>query len=528
MKQFSTLFQAIESTTSSNAKISAIVNYFEQAQDLDKLWCIAIFSHKRPKRSVTTTLLRTWAAELADIPQWLFEETYHIVGDLAETISKVTPANKNKESKTLSDWIQYIIDLKELAEEEKKEKILYAWSALNSDERFLFNKLITGGFRMGVAQKTIVKALSRLLGQEENVIAHKLMGNWTPQNISYQELLLTEDQKHNLSKPYPFYLAYALDSDLQNLGAPDDWFAEYKWDGIRGQIIKRDSHIYVWSRGEELVTHQYPEFDALIDIPDDFVIDGEVLVIKEEKIASFNALQKRIGRKAVSKKMRTEYPVKMMVYDLLELNNADIRDQQQQKRRLLLEKLFLGISSEMPLRLSPLVSFSTWEELHDIRNNIRKKDAEGLMLKRKTGPYKTGRKKGDWYKWKVDPMTIDAVMIYAQRGHGRRANLFTDFTFALKDGDRLVPFAKAYSGLTDIEFREVSQFVRKNTLEKFGPVSSVRPELVFEVAFEGIAESKRHKSGIALRFPRIKRWRKDKPVSEINTLDDIKKFLSSD
>lgn len=528
MQKFLKLFQEIDSTNSSNKKINAIANYFDVAPPEDIVWTIAIFSHKRPKRGVTTTQLRVWAAEYANIPLWLFEETYHVVGDLAETIAKVIPASdiENRTTrKTLTEWIDLLKTLKELEDEEKKATILKAWQSLQAEERFLFNKLLTGGFRMGVSQKTIVKALSQHLDKEESIIAHKLMGNWDPSTITYHKLLIEDDPSQNLSKPYPFYLAYALDKEVEELGKVQDWYSEYKWDGIRSQLIKRGENTYLWSRGEEIISEQFPEFDILSTIDFDFVIDGELLVYIDGEMGTFNDLQKRLGRKKVSKKMLKESPAKIMVYDILEKDSIDIRMHSQYERRQILEQLMCNVPNNMPLMLSPILEYKKWDDLKNIRSTARDKNAEGLMLKSTLGEYKTGRKKGDWYKWKLDPMTVDAVMLYAQRGHGRRANLYTDFTFAVKDDDKLVTFTKAYSGLTDAEFIEVTKFVRKNTIEKFGPVCSVKPELVFEIAFEGIAKSKRHKSGVALRFPRILRWRRDKKPDDIDTLQELYKLL---
>lgn len=528
MKQFVDLFLKIEATTSTNAKVSYLVEYFENASPKDALWVIALFTRKRPKRTVKTSQLREWAAEKANIPLWLFEETYHVVGDLAETIANVIPDIEKEEDlihkKTLSDWIAFIKEMANLSEEEKKTAIIDVWSSISRHERFLFNKLITGGFRMGVSQKTIVKALAKYLSQEENVIAHKLMGNWTPDTISYEDLLIKENESAKASKPYPFYLAYALDAELEKLGAPGEWYAEYKWDGIRGQLIKRNGEVYLWSRGEELITHQFPEMESFKSVKEDFVLDGEILVFKDT-IQPFNVLQKRLGKKAPSKKFIEERPAVIMAYDILELNGEDLRTKSQEDRRKALERLYVDNKDCPQFLLSTNIDFSKWSSLEQIRSGAREKLAEGLMLKNISSTYKTGRKKGDWYKWKLDPFTLDVVMLYAQRGHGRRANLFTDFTFAVKDGDKLVPIAKAYSGLTDEEFTEVSRFVRANTIEKFGPVSSVHPELVFEIAFEAVFNSPRHKSGVAVRFPRISRWRKDKLVEEINTLEDVKKLI---
>ncbi len=526
MHHFSKLFIKVDSTTSTKAKINAIVEYFEVAPDPDKVWTIGIFSHKRPKRGITTTQLRTWAAEYADIPLWLFEETYHIVGDLAETISKVIPNHQiQTEPKSLSQWIDVIKTIKTKDDDEKKTIILDSWKSLDDTERFLFNKLLTGGFRMGVSQKTIVKALSIYLGVEESIVAHKLMGDWDPATTTFHDLLLSEDTSQNLSKPYPFYLAHAIDKEIEELGAEDEWIAEYKWDGIRGQLIKREDKVYLWSRGEELINAQFPEFEVLKSHERSFVLDGELLVHKEGQLGSFNDLQKRLGRKSVSKKMLKELPASMMIYDIMEIDGNDIRHLAQSERRKILEELYLEMGEAYPLSLSACIPFHNWEELKDIRSEARDKDAEGLMLKSTKGPYKTGRKKGDWYKWKLDPMTVDAVMLYAQRGHGRRANMYTDFTFAVTDGDKLVPFAKAYSGLTDAEFQEITRFVKKNTIERFGPVASVKPELVFEIAFEGIAASSRHKSGVALRFPRILKWRKDKNPTQIDSINSLKSLF---
>lgn len=526
MKRFAQLFKQLDQTTKSTAKINALVEYFSTAEDKDKVWAIALFSHRRPKRTVTTALLREWSAVLGGIPLWLFEESYHIVGDLAETIALITPKPTKKSDNSLSDWIDVIMSLKNKEEDVKKTIIQDAWTSLDQDERFLFNKLITGGFRVGVSQKSIINSLAKFSGIEESKIAHRLMGKWDPTTISFEELVLASNPTEDLSKPYPFYLAYSLDVDFDQLISPSDWSAERKWDGIRGQLILRGGEYYLWSRGEELVSDKFPELEHLKNKTEkNIVIDGEILPFREGKPLNFNLLQTRIGRKNVTKKHLLDVPIILMAYDLLEYDGKDIREKPFLERRSLLNEVVKEIDSDR-LLLSEEVRFETWEDLAKERERSREFLSEGIMLKHLYSPYKSGRKKGDWWKWKIDPMTIDAVMIYAQRGHGRRANLYTDFTFAVKDGDRLVPFTKAYSGLKDDEFKEISQWVKKNTKERFGPVCSVNPELVFELAFEGIAKSTRHKSGVALRFPRIKRWRKDKPKDEINTLEDLNVLLA--
>jgi DNA ligase-1 len=525
MKDFGELILALDATTKTNDKLDSMVAFLNAATDADKLWFVALLSGKRPKRLVKTSFLREWAAEVSGIPLWLLEESYHVVGDLAETVALILPAETETSDKSLDDRMQDLLNLKSLEEEEVKTYILSAWAEMNKTERFVFNKLITGGFRIGVSQKLIVRALARHLSEEENLIAHRLMGNWTPQNTTFEKLLVEPDENENLSRPYPFYLAYPLEEAPENLGNVDDWQIEYKWDGIRGQIILRNGEIFVWSRGEELVTERFPELEKLKDLlPTDCVIDGEIMGYKDGFPLTFNHLQTRIGRKKVSKKIMEASPVVMIAYDVLEKDGKDLRESSMEERQTILKEIVERTAANT-LLISEKLEPKSWEEAAKIRETSREVLSEGLMLKRKNSTYKVGRKRGDWYKWKVDPMSIDAVMIYAMRGHGRRANLYSDYTFAVwKEGD-LVPFAKAYSGLTDKEMQSVDQFVKKNTLERFGPVRSVKPELVFEIGFEGIAPSTRHKSGIALRFPRILRRRFDKKPGEANTLEDLKAIL---
>lgn len=532
MKNFARLIKTLDSTNKTNVKVQALTDYFSKTSDQDKVWTIAILSHRRPSRPVNTRLLRTWASELSDIPLWLFEESYHIVGDLAETIALVIPSTDKGTEKSLTGFLREMIALKSKAEKDKKEYLFENWSELNYYERFVFTKLITGGFRIGVSQKLMTRALSIATDLDEDILAYKLMGNWDPNAISFQELILEENESDYLSKPYPFYLAYALEGIIEDLGNVSEWSAEHKWDGIRSQIIIRNNELFVWSRGEELVTDKYPEFSAFVgSIPNGTVLDGEILPFPEGEIGSFNDLQTRIGRKTVSKALLKKTPVILKAYDLLEWRGQDIRKQPFEERRKMLESLYLKCHREqIPFYLSETIHFKSWSEAGKERAKSREVKSEGLMLKRKDSPYLVGRKKGDWWKWKVDPLTIDAVLTYAMRGHGRRTNLFTDYTFGLWDekgnGEReLVTFAKAYSGLTDAEFRQVDAWIKKNTLERFGPVRSVTPFHVFEIAFEGIALSKRHKSGVATRFPRMIRWRKDKKIEEANTLEDLKNMI---
>ena len=533
MKHFAQLIKALDSSNKTSVKVAALTDYFGTAGDQDKVWTIALLSHRRPPRPVNTTLLRLWANELAEIPLWLFEESYHIVGDLAETIALVIPTSNDHSEKTLTEFLREIIALKKKTDEQKRAYLHENWLALNYYERFVFTKLITGSFRIGVSQKLMTRALSKATGIDEDLLAFRLMGDWNPDTITFNELVLNDQKSENLSRPYPFYLAYQVEGDISGLGDPQDWSGEHKWDGIRSQTIIRDGQLFVWSRGEELVTDKYPEFGKLVDsIPDGTVIDGEILPHINGKIGTFNELQTRIGRKTVSSALLKSTPVIIKAYDLLEWKGEDIREKSFEDRRRLLEDLYENIRERnLPIQLSERFSIASWDEASAERERSREIGSEGLMLKRKSSPYLVGRKKGDWWKWKIDPLTIDAVLTYAMRGHGRRSNLFTDYTFALwskpEAGSReLVTFAKAYSGLTDAEFRMVDDYIKKNTLEKFGPVRSVVPKLVFEIGFEGIAFSKRHKSGIATRFPRILRWRTDKNIDEANSIEDLKALIN--
>ncbi|GEQ85073.1 ATP-dependent DNA ligase [Patiriisocius marinistellae] len=530
MKDFAQLIKKLDTTNKTTEKVAALTQYLKSADDDDKLWTIAILSHRRPKRPVNTTLLRLWATEISGVPLWLFEESYHIVGDLAETIALILPNKENIESstKSLTQYINEIIALKALPEEDKKEYLQTNWMQLNYFERFVFNKIITGGFRIGVSQKLMTRALSKATDIDEDILAYKLMGDWTPLTTTYTKLILETIEEDYLSKPYPFYLAYAVEDNFQNdLGDINDWSFEHKWDGIRSQVIIRNDEVFVWSRGEELVTDKYPEFQRFLSkIPNGTVLDGEILPFGNGTIGNFNELQTRIGRKNISKALLKKTPVILNAYDILEWEGKDIRQHPFLERRKILDKLISECDcDEIGLYLSATMKFENWEDAAAEREISREKHSEGLMLKRKDSPYLVGRKKGDWWKWKTDPFTIDAVLTYAMRGHGRRSNLFTDYTFGLWNDGELVTFAKAYSGLTDAEFRKVDAWIKKNTLERFGPVRSVTPHHVFEIAFEGIAESSRHKSGIATRFPRILRWRQDKPMEEANTLEDLKAMI---
>lgn len=524
MKSFAALFAALDGTTKTGLKTAALADYFRTAAEADRVWTVALLAGRRPRRSVNSTELRLWAAEAAGVPDWLFEESYAVVGDLAETIALLLPQPESSTNLSLDAAIRGLLQLVGQPVELRKAAVLNAWNHLSTSERFLYNKLLTGGFRMGVAQGLLTRALAAATGVDEATLAHRLMGDWDPALITFPELIAGDAGGD--ARPYPFALASPLDEVPDALGLPEHWIAEWKWDGIRGQLIYRPGTFALWSRGEELITDRFPELSALADfLPPGTVIDGEVLVWRDSAPLPFAVLQKRIGRKSVPKKLLAEAPAMLLAYDLIEAGGEDLRPLPLSDRRNRLSALIETLPPGLPLALSPALDFTDWSDLAAMRATARTTGAEGLMLKRASSPYHTGRRRGEWWKWKLDPYSIDAVLLYAQAGHGRRANLFTDFTFGIRDGKDLVPFTKAYSGLTDAEFVEITRWVQSHTLDRYGPVRKVSADLVFEIAFEGIQQSSRHKSGIALRFPRMVRWRRDKTVADIDTIETLRKLM---
>ena len=528
MRAFAELYAALDETNKTNAKLALLQDYFSTAPAADAAWVLYFLSGRRPRRAISGRRLAEWAAAEAGLPDWLFGESYDAVGDIAETITLLLPETETASDRPLHQWVEErLFPLQDLPEAEQRTAVVQAWRQLSQPQRFIWNKLITGGFRVGVSQQLVARALAEVSGMDVAAIAHRLMGQWEPTADFYTELLHTESAAANRSRPYPFFLAYALEGDPEaTLGDLAGWQVEWKWDGIRAQLIRRSGEIYLWSRGEELVTDRYPEVIAAAEkLPDGVVLDGELLPWRGDTVLPFAELQKRIGRKTLSKKLLADVPVILLCYDLLEHNGEDWRDRPLAARRSQLTQIIQQVNDET-LRLSETVQATSWPELVERRAESRNRMVEGFMLKRLDSPYRVGRQRGDWWKWKIEPYTVDAVLINAQRGSGKRASLYTDYTFGVWDDEgNLVPFAKAYSGLTDAEIRQVDRFVRANTREKFGPVRSVTPELVFELAFEAIQRSNRHKSGIAVRFPRILRWRHDKQIAEADTLARIRAML---
>jgi DNA ligase-1 len=527
MRRFTQLFKELDETNRTGEKEAALERYFREAPPEDAVWVLWFFWGNRLSLGIPSKRLRQWAADLSGHPDWLVEACYERVGDLAETASLLLPLSEGGGS-GLSLHAVVEDQLKPLQHWDDRfqfQLLRDFWQSLNRDQALVVNKMLTGGFRIGVSRLLVIRALSMVLGIERAVLTHRLMGDWEPTGAFFRSLT---DEAANaeaaVTRPYPFYLASPLDEPA-SLGDPSGWAAEWKWDGIRAQLIRRQGSTHIWSRGEERLTASFPEIvDAAAALPDGTVLDGELLCWEGDGPLGFHRLQTRINRKKLDPAVLQQAPVVFMAYDCLEADGRDLRATPLSSRWEHLENV-LQPNSDKRLRLSSRVSFASWEELAGKWEESRERGVEGLMLKRLDSPYKVGRVRGDWWKWKVDPYTADLVMIYAQAGHGRRATLYTDYTLAARDGDALVAVAKAYSGLTDEEIRKVDAWIKRHTLARRGPVRTVPAKLVFEIGFEGLRPSTRHKSGLAMRFPRILRWRRDKPVAEIDSLDDLKALL---
>ena len=524
MKDFAELYTALDETTKTNAKVAALKRYLGAATPEDAAWAVHFLIGRRPKRLLESRKLAQWAIEEAGVPDWMFGECYQAVGDFAETVALLLPPSAASSDLPLRYWVEErLLPLRDADDETRRARLVAAWREMDERQRFAWNKLITGEFRVGVSQSLVVRAVAEVSGTPQEAVAHRLMGDWQPTAEFWRRLMAADAHDADVSRPYPFCLAYPLEGSAEELGDLREWQVEWKYDGIRAQIIRRQWQTFVWSRGEELMTDRFPELQALgALLPEGTAIDGEVLPWKDSAPMPFAQMQRRIGRKVLGPKILADVPVVLVGFDLLELGGKDIREQPLAWRRTELEKITPPGSA---LVLSPIVQTGSWDDLAKLRQEARERKVEGFMLKRLDSVYRVGRRRGDWWKWKIEPYSVDAVLIYAQPGSGRRASLFTDYTFGIWDNGKLVPFAKAYSGLDDEEIRQVDAFVRRNTIEKFGPVHAVKPELVFELAFEGIQRSGRHRSGIAVRFPRMARWRHDKRADEADTMDTIRALL---
>jgi len=528
VKDFAALYWRLDATTGTSGKLAALRDYFSAAPADDAACALHLLSGGKQSRAVSTTLLREWAAEAAGIPLWLLEECYAQVGDLAETLALVLPPPKADAAPGeagLAAWIRTTIEPLRAADEPRKKEIVRdAWRRLHADERIVWHKLLTGGCRVGVSRTLVARALAEVAGIDPAVMTHRLMGGGIGSADDYRRLFSSEPGDADSQRPYPFFLASALDEPPESLGPVADWQAEWKWDGARGQVVRRGGACAVWTRGEELVSDSFPEIvAAAAALPDGIVLDGELLAVRADALLGFSALSRRIGRRRVTKKVLADVPCAFVAYDLLEEAGRDLRDQPLAERRRKLEALSLPAfpAPGATLQLSPRLAAATWAELAATRASARDRGVEGLMLKRLASAYGTGRTRGEWWKWKIEPLEIDAVLLYAQAGHGRRAGLHSDYTLGVWHEGRLVTVAKAYSGLTDAEIVEVDRIVRATTVGKHGPVRICSPTLVFQLAFEGVARSTRHKSGVAVRFPRIVRWRRDKQPEDAGSLADL-------
>jgi DNA ligase-1 len=552
MKAFAELYVALDETTKTNAKVEALTAYLRVAAPEDAAWAVHFLIGRRPKRLLESRKLGEWAIAEAGVPEWLFADCYHAVGDFAETIALLLPPPTASTELPLHYWVETrLLPLAGADDATRRARLVSAWREMDERQRFAWNKLITGEFRVGVSQSLVVRAIAAVGGLSTEAVSHRLMGEWQPTADFWRQLVApvilpleaagpevsgtqvsappipaARIRDGDISRPYPFCLAYPIEGDVEELGDLAGWQVEWKWDGIRAQLIRRQSRSFLWSRGEELVTGRFPEIEAMgALLPEGVAIDGEVLPWKDGAPLPFAQMQRRIGRKLLGNRILAEVPVVLMAFDLLEFVGEDVRERPLEWRRAQLKTLETMTPRSGALVLSPVVEPASWEVLRILHRESRARHVEGFMLKRRGSPYRVGRRRGDWWKWKIDPYSLDAVLIYAQPGSGRRASLFTDYTFGIWDQGKLVPFAKAYSGLSDDEIRQVDEFVRRNTIETFGPVHAVKPELVFELAFEGIQLSSRHRSGIAVRFPRMARWRHDKGAEEADTMETLRALL---
>ena len=533
MNLFTDLYVELDQTNKTNEKVEAMRFYFERAAPHDAAWALYFLSGRKPRQIVPSKFLREWSLELSGIPEWLFLESRDTVGDGAETMALLMPSANLVDETPLHTLVEEkLLPLRGSDPEVQRNAVTEAWSRMNYSQRLVYNKLITGAFRVGVSQLLVIRALAQLSELPTDVIAMRLMGEWSPSAEFFDKLLnpQLDTDETPIARPFPFHLAHQLDSSPNDLGKVSEWQAEWKWDGIRAQIIKRSDEVFIWSRGEDLMTERFPEIEmAARELPNGTVVDGELLPWSNDRVLPFTEMQRRIGRKNLSAKILGEVPVILQCYDLLEYEGKDIRTFEFKTRREFLERTIDDLSEKGReiIRVTEAIETVSWKDLAQKREESRSLGVEGFMLKHRNSPYRVGRHRGDWWKWKIDPLTVDAVLIYAQKGSGKRSNLFTDYTFAVWKGDELIPFAKAYSGLTDAEIRKVDRFVRDNTVETFGPVRSVKPQLVFELAFEAIQRSTRHKSGVAVRFPRIARWRDDKAVKDADSLETIQDMLDA-
>ena len=539
MRNFATLFKELDETAQADLKIEALINYFKKVPPEDLAWTVSLLLGRKIKQVISVKRLRKWSVELTQIPDWLLAECLNNVGDLAETISLILPFEGNSENIPLHVWIeQCIFPLKDQQEEIQKEKIVSFWHQLNSVERFLFNKLVTGSFHVDIPPKLIIKALSSFCSLNEKYISQRLIGNWVP-TAGFFNFLCTSNVSDTMANiPYPFNPVVQLDLKVEDLGNINQWLFEWKWNGIRSQIIKRENKVFIWSHDEDLLNDSFPELYELGSIlPDGTVIEGIIIPIRDNILLPSAELKKRIAKRYPVKKILSDIPVSFVAFDLLEFDKEDIRNKSLNQRRNLLKEILNDITDKRII-LSGVVECNSWKDLKIARSEAGKKSVDGLMLKRLYSPYSIGSETivsamqsgiltTNWYKWKNDPLTINAILLYARLEQGSTSPLFKEYTFALWHDGKLIPFAKTSSGLTDEEIIQVDSFIRKNTLGKFGPVRTVKPELVFKLEFDGIQKSSRNKSGIVVLSPHITRWHHYKKIEEAGSLNSLTILLNN-
>jgi DNA ligase-1 len=561
MIAFARLYAALDATNATTAKVEAMARYFASAPAADAGWAVFFLTGRRLTRLVPHRAIGRWTMAVTGLDEWLLGECYAVVGDGAETAALVLDAVPSQPAPplTLASWVeQRILPLRHAVPERQQQEVLGWIRELERWERFTLFKLLSGEFRTGVSQTLVVRAVAQAASLPPDVVAARLTGDWTPTETWYRSVVAQDVTDTDRARPYPFFLASPLDDAVtdaaglqQALGERAAWQVEWKWDGIRAQLVVREGHVSLWSRGEDAIAERFPEIAAAAQaLPDGTVLDGELLAFRDGTPLPFSALQQRIGRRLHVQRKARDVPVVFMAYDLLEHEGADVRALPLIERRARLDELVArlpatappvstgderlpfdddapasGPAGNAPLQTSPRID-GTWPQLAALRETSRTRAVEGLMIKRLASAYGVGRKRGDWWKWKIAPHTIDAVLIYAQPGSGKRASLLTDYTFGVWDGGELVPVAKAYSGLTNEEIAEMDRWIRRHTVERFGPVRHVEPVHVFELGFEAIARSSRHRSGVAVRFPRMLRWRRDKTAAEADTLESLKAMIT--
>jgi len=524
MKQFATLLEYLLLTPARNAKIDHMVQYFREAPDPDRGYALAVLTGALDLRNVKASLLKDIVLKKVD--PVLFGMSYEYVGDLAETIALIWP---DKTDDALPSLSELILELENKKKSELPVRIAGHLSAGTATERWAIMKLATGNLRVGVSARLAKTALA----QFGNKDLHDIEKIWHGLEYPYADLFawledrgaMPEIHRHRVFHPMMLSNPIDEEKDFANL-KPADYQAEWKWDGIRIQLVLSDDQKRIFSRTGDDVATAFP--DILENITGSAVLDGELLAGSNFEPAPFNDLQQRLNRKVVTPKMLEQYPAFIRLYDILFDGDEDLRERPLSDRRMRLEA-WVAKNPSPRLDISPILKFRSWDELLKLRvQGAEEQGHEGIMLKRYDSPYVAGRPKGPWFKWKRDPCLVDAVLMYAQRGHGKRSSYYSDYTFGVWRDEEIVPVGKAYSGFTDEELVRLDKWVRANTIGRFGPVREVEKKLVFEVAFDSAHTSTRHRSGIALRFPRINRIRWDKPPEQADTLANMQKLITTD